>query len=417
MMEFVKYKLIDYFKFDNEIINVLIMITMPILFSYVKPLTLKAMEVMSIFKKNPSSVIIEVQTRNYTNYMFDIVRWFISNQDINNEGSIVSSRCLYDDADMRIVIGRNIMTRVIIPETFGEHAGKELYIMNVYKKNEKGHEDYFVIKYYGKNCILKSILNKMKKLYLEDWVSKSWESRISYIEEGAWRSYGMENYTTFDTLIMDEDIRIKFKNDVSRFVDSEEEYKKKGITWSRGYLLHGVPGCGKTSLIRAISNFTKMNLFSFDLNCVKSDDELRFLFRSIPKNSIIMFEDIDCVSDIINERANKPIKDENVVRNSSFTLAGLLNELDGISNTHGTIKIMTTNFKEKLDSALIRPGRMDFCFELKRASKEQIIQSIKLHSELNTSEIHESYIDKYTVADICNMVNSGVDFSTIDLLK
>jgi ATP-dependent Zn protease len=403
MMEIVKYKLLDYFKFDNEIINVLLMIFIPILFTHITTITLKARE-MFLKKKKSTSVRISTCIRNSHNLMFDVVCWFISNQEIKNEGSIVTVNSY--NRKMNIVIGRNIKTRVIIPEQFGENAGKEIYITNVYSVDNNKVEEYFIIEYYGNNCILKSILNKIKELYFKEKTLKKWEPKINYIEEKKWRKYDMENYTTFDTLIMNEDIRMEFKNDVSKFIKSEEEYKKKGLTWSRGYLLHGVPGCGKSSLIKAISNFTKMNLFSFDLNSVKNDDQLRFLFREIPKNSIIMFEDIDCLSDIITERTNESKHDE-----KSFTLSGLLNELDGIGNSHGMIKIMTTNFKEKLDSALIRPGRMDFMFELKRASKEQIIQTIKLHSDIDTSNIHESYIDKYTVANICNMVNKGCDFS------
>jgi ATP-dependent Zn protease len=429
-MDFVQYKILDYLKFDNEIINVMIMIIAPIIFNYMRN-NYQNIKVFFTFNRFTSMKINRISNNFYHNDMYFILVWFINKQKIENNDTIASYIDTFDskNGSVNVLIGRNIKTRITLDESFGKHKGKVIYITNVYKKIVDGakicvSDENFYIQYYARNkCILTPIINQIKDFYYNEKKLKTWESKIFFIEKEKekleWTSYSMENYTTFDTLILDDSTRRELKNDVNTFIQSEEEYKKKGLVWSRGYLFYGVPGCGKTSLIKAISNFSKMNVYSFDLNMIESDDELRHLFRSIPKKSIIIFEDIDCLSTILHDREtqNKKVekKEDIKVKTPSFTLSGLLNELDGIANTHGKIKIMTTNFKEKLDTALIRPGRMDFSMELQKASREQIIQSIKLQcSDIDKSNIivHDSHVDVYTIAEACNMICKGFDFSS-----
>ena len=108
----------------------------------------------------------------------------------------------------------------------------------------------------------------------------------------------------------------------------------------------------------------------------------------------------------------------------SLTLSGLLNVLDGIKGLHSQIKIMTTNHKDTLDEALIRPGRIDIAIELNLASKEckmsvylliylgiQHAYKKYINVDIEIDSILNIYDEKYTVAQICNMSYKKFDFS------
>ena len=81
------------------------------------------------------------------------------------------------------------------------------------------------------------------------------------------------------------------------------------------------------------------------------------------ENSILVLEDVDS---LFTQRS------KNKDNHSSLSFSAILNVLDGIARKHGLITIMTTNFADRLDSALIRPGRIDKVIEFKHATNEQI---------------------------------------------
>lgn len=86
------------------------------------------------------------------------------------------------------------------------------------------------------------------------------------------------------------------------------------------------------------------------------------LLNSAPKKSIILIEDVDA---IFTER-------KNTEKTNALTFSGFLNAIDGVRSQQGRIIIMTTNFKDKLDPALLRPGRTDEMYEINYASRYQI---------------------------------------------
>ncbi len=96
------------------------------------------------------------------------------------------------------------------------------------------------------------------------------------------------------------------------------------------------------------------------------DDGLNQMLNCAPMRSIILLEDIDA---IFVERTS--VKEESQ-RRQSVTFSGLLNALDGVRSQEGRILIMTTNHREKLDPALLRPGRADMQIQLNYASEVQM---------------------------------------------
>nr|XP_023924172.1 AAA-ATPase At2g18193-like isoform X2 [Quercus suber] len=156
---------------------------------------------------------------------------------------------------------------------------------------------------------------------------------------------------------MDPEVKKMIKDDLDRFVRRKELYKKVGKAWKRGYLLYGPPGTGKSSLIAAMANYLKFNIYDLNLSDIYSDSQLRRILLATSNRSILVIEDIDCSAEL----EDREEEDNSKNSSSKFTLSGLLNIIDGLWSSCGDERIIvfTTNHKDRLDPALLRPGRMD----------------------------------------------------------
>ncbi|XP_057976708.1 AAA-ATPase At3g50940-like [Malania oleifera] len=180
----------------------------------------------------------------------------------------------------------------------------------------------------------------------------------------AWKAVNLDHPARFETLAMDPRQKEEVLADLERFVRRKEYYRKVGKAWKRGYLLYGPPGTGKSSLIAAMANYLRFDVYDLELTEMRSNSELRRLLIATANRSILVVEDIDCTIEfqdrMAEARAAQPPgtfqRQENQV-----TLSGLLNFIDGLWSSCGDERIIvfTTNHREKLDPALLRPGRMD----------------------------------------------------------
>ncbi|AES66639.2 putative ATPase, AAA-type, core, AAA-type ATPase domain-containing protein [Medicago truncatula] len=161
---------------------------------------------------------------------------------------------------------------------------------------------------------------------------------------------------SFNTLAIDEGLQRDIMNDLDKFVSAREFYRRTGKAWKRGYLLYGPPGTGKSSLIAAMANYLNYDIYDLDLTNVEDNKSLKQLILDIPNRSILVIEDIDCNINLQNREEEKEVNGDNKV-----TLSGLLNAVDGLWSCCGEehIIVFTTNHKDRLDPALLRPGRMD----------------------------------------------------------
>lgn len=256
----------------------------------------------------------------------------------------------------------------------------------------------------------------------------------------------------FNNIFGEEVSRIQERVDL--FMNHPEWYKKRGIPQTLGILLHGDPGTGKTSTIKAIANHAHKHIISVSLAEYTTQEQLNHLFLSesidvlhegqtitykIPLNQrLYVFEDIDCLSDIVQDRNSKPkpksiqetsttstptIDPFNAFSNQAsvnqnyhihqsetsqkqITLSFLLNLFDGILETPERLLILTTNYPEKLDPALIRPGRIDLNIHFKRASIETLQEMFHyFYEESNGYDFPESLNEKYTPARIIQILS------------
>lgn len=165
-----------------------------------------------------------------------------------------------------------------------------------------------------------------------------------------------------DSVVLPLGVMEDLIQDIDVFLANEERYGFIGLPWHRGYLLHGEPGNGKSSLVKALASTYHFSLYNFPLSGVKDDKALVEYISRIDAKSILLLEDIDIFS--------KSMKREQA--DTGPTLAGLLNALDGVSTPHGLITFITTNKKNSLDPTLIRPGRVDYSIELNAPDLYQI---------------------------------------------
>lgn len=168
-----------------------------------------------------------------------------------------------------------------------------------------------------------------------------------------WHSVGQVPRRSLDTLVTEHGQAERLRDDLKRFLSQQHWYAERGVPWRRGYLLHGPPGTGKTSLIRAVASDLDRDIATLDVGRSKlSDEDLREAMFDAPRRAVLVIEDIDAV---FKGRDGD---------HDGVSFSGLLNAIDGVGAQEGRALFMTTNHIERLDPALIRPGRADLHIEL-----------------------------------------------------
>lgn len=238
-----------------------------------------------------------------------------------------------------------------------------------------------------------------------------------------------ETTKTFDNMFFDQ--KDQLLNKVHDFETSKSRYERLGIPYTLGFMFHGVPGTGKTSAIKAIAHLTKRHIVIIPVKKVNTADKLKRVFMTERMNDIkvpiekrlYVFEEIDCTQwrhivasrDVMKnehcattsvdlqsrDNASSLVKEmTNILKHAvnakddshhhkpqgialhanevELTLGDLLDVLDGMVEMPGRMIIMTSNHPELIDTALLRPGRIDMTIEFKKMSKSSIEKMYKL---------------------------------------
>lgn len=168
-----------------------------------------------------------------------------------------------------------------------------------------------------------------------------------------------------------DNIGNKILNDIKHFLKSKNDYINNNILYKRNYLLYGVPGTGKSSLIFALASELNFQIKMISLKTIRDIDDLIWQISS-PDRKIFVFEDIDCADTAVNNRVDNEMTGDiiNPSRDNKITLSDILNVLDGLYTPEGIICFFTTNHIEQLDEAFLRDGRMDYKIELTDLNNE-----------------------------------------------
>ena len=209
------------------------------------------------------------------------------------------------------------------------------------------------------------------------------QSSLFAYNEG-WDLVGGYAPRLLDSVILQPGEKEHLVQDIENFRKSKRRYARLGVPYHRGYLFYGPPGTGKTSLVSALAASFGLAIYAINL-AVFNDRSLMNAVNQVSPNSVLLFEDIDCMKSA-NARApsNARMNDgtearsekekENVADRNGVTLSGLLNVLDGFYAPTNVLFMMTTNRIEALDEALLRPGRIDYRLYLGKASDRQKIE-------------------------------------------
>ncbi|RHY15780.1 hypothetical protein DYB32_010726, partial [Aphanomyces invadans] len=315
---------------------------------------------------------------------------------------------------------------------------------------------------YQNAVVAKHKKDKTRYMYMATTHESSRLGKSSAAAVAKYKRYGLSDDKTFNSLFFDE--KPKLLSLLDNFMTKSGKFGVKGFPYKMGLLLHGPPGTGKTSLIKAVAQYTKRHIVNVSLSKIKTNQELMDMmfdlkFRldgeDLPvklrfDQIVFVMEDVDCASSVVLVRKSKGDKSsrprrrkpcpslspsgepdeevgteeveecaqdddgaddaldeasesprrrrnrcdvddsessngdssdlenvlaigpKNVASNrmsgwgpkDKLNLSGLLNVLDGVVDSPGRILIMTTNHPEKLDPALIRPGRVNKKVEL-----------------------------------------------------
>ncbi|XP_076685314.1 mitochondrial chaperone BCS1 isoform X1 [Andrena cerasifolii] len=210
---------------------------------------------------------------------------------------------------------------------------------------------------FGRNRkIYFNILEEARQMALKEHEGKT----IMYTAMGSeWRQFGHpKKRRPLESVVLDTDIAERVINDCREFINTPAWYSDRGIPYRRGYLLYGPPGCGKSSFITALAGELERGICVLNLSeRGLTDDRLNHLLAMAPQQTIVLLEDIDAAFSS-REEIFVAVKGAYDGLNR-VTFSGLLNCLDGVASAEARILFMTTNYLERLDPALVRPGRVD----------------------------------------------------------
>ncbi|KAH8585743.1 mitochondrial chaperone BCS1 [Bisporella sp. PMI_857] len=191
---------------------------------------------------------------------------------------------------------------------------------------------------------------------------------VMYTVDGVgWTKFGEpRKKRPLHSVILDDGVKERIVDDVKDFLKLQDWYVNRGIPYRRGYLLYGPPGTGKSSFIQALAGELDFGVSMINLSTRgMTDDKLALLLTKLPARTILLLEDADAAF------RNRRQVDADGYSGSSVTFSGLLNALDGVAAGEERICFLTTNHIDRLDEALIRPGRVDMTVRIGQATSHQ----------------------------------------------
>ncbi|RZC71154.1 hypothetical protein C5167_034358 [Papaver somniferum] len=336
--------------------------------------------ILTYLQPKTISMSIEEYDDSYSNDLYDSVRTYLG------------SKCFFSAKDLKVSKPKNSKEFAFTMNT--DQAFEDVFkgcrinwSFHIEKKTSDEYSGSDDDKKYFKLCFHNDYKELIRSEYLPHVVKEAEVIKFKNRERNLftnrsvddhgrlWSSVPFNHPSTFDTIAISPVLKAEIKGDLEKFISRRDYYTRVGRAWKRGYLLYGPPGTGKTSLIASIANFLEFDIYDLELSSVSDNSQLRKLLISTTNKSVIVVEDIDCSVDLSDRKKKDMNTDDDELKlnvkkdkkgsylsmGNSVSLSGVLNFIDGLWSSCGgeRLIIFTTNHKEKLDAALLRPGRMD----------------------------------------------------------
>lgn len=287
-----------------------------------------------------------------------------------------------------------------------------------------------------------NVIEKKIKSWMSEWEKESYKKDIQ-ISNDVETARNFKSFKTFDNLFFDgKDDLIKA---INRFRYNIDDYKKIGRPHTLGILLYGEGGCGKTSVLKAISNMTQLDIQTINFKKYSSTEDFNDAwFHSLKLGSwkndalsekIIHLPEIDYLCDQflkegetnttketntsketnetekqiiinVNDKDNNN-KNKNDTKNLILNKAFLRELFDGVDEQHGRIIVMTTNNIDRLDPIMIRDGRIDIKIKFEKMTKENTQKYLEyVFSEKITNQDNIPH-KKYSAAEVQSIVEKA----------
>ncbi|ETN42721.1 uncharacterized protein HMPREF1541_01879 [Cyphellophora europaea CBS 101466] len=295
---------------------------------------------------------------------------------------------------------------------FFYHKGRFFRIIRDQEKVQDGHfsvmrdrEKLLITVLWRSTRPIKALIEEAREFYLGKRTSHTRIYRPVAKEERShnneWHIVAVRPSRPIATVVLDDLPKAEILIDLNEFLHPKTArwYSNRGIPYRRGYLFHGPPGTGKSSMSFSLAGLFGLNIYCLSLSEITlTEESLIVLFNTLPRRCIVLLEDIDSAGISRPKPASKEGKGERSTERkkkkkqtkqdtseddvmvpglpkkltNAISISGLLNAIDGVASQEGRILIMTTNYPEKLDEALVRPGRVDMKIKFDLASTQQI---------------------------------------------
>ena len=287
-------------------------------------------------------------------------------------------------------------------------------------------------------------LNNTLFVYSYYGVVEGGNSNIKY------KTYPFCTTCSIDKIYFDD--KKEIMEQIDFFKNNKDWYLERGKPYTLGICTHGIPGCGKTSFEKALCKYLNRHMIIVDFSKIKTMSEADDIFFSekingkrVPYNKrIYVFPDIDRMTDLLysdqykkNEKQTCEISETNFKKldtspSSSdnalekmmgdkcdlLNMSKILNIFDGVPERTGQIIIMSSNHPEKLDKALLRPGRIDKLIHFQRSTLENLLEQVKDFYSKPDHKVINKYIDnnnlttlnkKWTPAEIFQLCSQNTN--------
>lgn len=248
----------------------------------------------------------------------------------------------------------------------------------------------------GSCAIVQDFLEHVREWYIEKMrIEKTINLHVYKYE--CWDNKPIAFLKKFDQVILKDNEQLRIKHRLDIFINSKSHYESLGKPWHQGYLFHGPPGTGKSSLIVAIAAHIKWDIYAIAFPRQQNIANLLEQFRAIPEKSIVIIEEADTIP-FLQKRSNK--KEE-----KNDLLGVFLSLLDGLFASSSRITILTSNKPEKIDEAILRPGRIDYALELSNCNEQQSYEIFKSFfpncNDYKTGDFANINVSPATISSIC----------------